>query len=369
MPATGFITRPIGDESMPDSGRKVRLDRRDFLKIGGVSAATLGASGSLAAATVHGAPASSDAAADAGPAAPAEFAAPTKYPKLAMITDYSPQKLAFATAAGYEGVVVPVSPSFDPDKLSDSQIDQILATSRETGARIISIECFWVNHIHPDATKRQATQARFIRCLEFAHRLGCKFCGTFSGGMPGQPLSSQSKEFAAVVNEKYLPVLEKLDLSIGWENSPTAENFAAVPAAYEQIFALVPSPRLGLEFDPSHFIRQYIDPIATAWRFRDRIRAVHAKDTEIIEPVLSQVGIHGEGWWRYRIPGQGLLDWPKFVTVLLQAGFQGGMAVEHEDPFWDIPDTGEQPEFPQERKDGFILAHRFLRQYLPARLA
>jgi sugar phosphate isomerase/epimerase len=341
------------------TARRARVDRRDFLKISGAS--TLGASSGLA----------RTAAASDSPGAgtrAAELAPATKYPKLAMITPYSPQKLAFATATGYEGVVVPLNNQFDPDKLSDSQIDRILATSRETGARIISIECMWgLNHIHPDAAERAKVHARFIRCLEFAHRLGCKFCGTFSGGMPGQPLERQAKEFAAVVNEKYVPVLEKLDLSMGWENYPTGENFATVPAAYEQIFALVPSPRLGLEFDPSHFIRQYIDPIETAWRFRDRIRAGHAKDTEIIEPVLSQVGIHGEGWWRYRIPGQGLLDWPKFITVLLQVGFQGGLAVEHEDDFWDKPNTENQPDFPQERKDGFILAHRFLRQYLPAR--
>ena len=164
-------------------------------------------------------------------------------------------------------------------------------------------------------------------------------------------------------------ITEKLDLGMGWENFPTAENFATVPAAYEQIFALVPSPRLGLEFDPSHFVRQYIDPIATAWRFKDRILSVHAKDTEIIEPVLNQVGIHGQKWWRYRIPGQGLIDWPRFITVLLQAGFQAGLAVEHEDMFWDRPGTEDEPEFPQERANGFILAQRFLRQYLPTRLA
>ena len=130
-----------------------------------------------------------------------------------------------------------------------------------------------------------------------------------------------------------------------------------------------PSHRFGLEFDPSHLVRQYIDPIQTAWDFRDRILAVHAKDTEIIQPVLAKVGIHGQGWWRYRIPGQGLIDWPKFVTVLLQAGFQGGVAVEHEDPFWDVPHGDDGPEMAQERRDGFILAARFLRQYLPGRLS
>jgi hypothetical protein len=41
--------------------------------------------------------------------------------------------------------------------------------------------------------------------------------------------------------------------------------------------------------------------------------------------------------------------------------------VEHEDKFWDVPNSGSLPDFPQQRKDGFILARRFLEQYLPGR--
>lgn len=347
----------LWSEAMP----KIRVRRRDFLKIGGASAAALGTPGSLAAKREGGSPP-----ADFG--LNPEFAPETKFPKLAMITTYSPQKLAFATATGYEGVVIPLDDFFEPDKLTDAQIDQILATSHQTGARIISIECMWgLNHIDPNPVGRGRVHARFIRCLEFGHRLGCRFVGTFSGGMPGESVDTQVKELAAVVNEKYMPVCEKLDLSMGWENFPTEENFATVPAIYERIFELVPNHRFGLEFDPSHFIRQYIDPIQTAWDFRERILAAHAKDTEIIQPVLNRVGIHGEHWWRYRIPGQGLLDWPKFITVLLQAGFHGGLAVEHEDEFWDAPHQDSDPDFPSARKDGFVLAARFLRQYLPAR--
>ena len=105
------------------------------------------------------------------------------------------------------------------------------------------------------------------------------------------------------------------------------------------------------------------------WHIRDRLLAIHLKDTEITQPILQQVGILGEHWWRYRIPGQGLIDWPRFITVLLQVGFNGGAAVEHEDQFWDAPPGNDAPEFPQARKDGFILAYRFLRQYLPGRLS
>lgn len=354
---------------MSDAHSDGKLPRRDFLR--GASAVALAPSGLAVAGSSGFAADSPRATAPGADPKPAEaFAPDSPYPKLAIITPFSRQKLAFATAAGYEGVVIPLDDFFDPDKLSDSQIDEILATSRETGARIISLECMWgMNHIDPDAAARAKAQARFIRCLELAHRLGCKFCGTFSGGIPGANFDRQAKELAAVVNEKYVPVLDKLDLSTGWENYPTAENFATVPAAWNKVFELVPSPRLGLEFDPSHLVRQYIDPYEAAWQVRDRIRAGHLKDTEIIQPILQEVGIHGKGWWRYRIPGQGVIDWPKFITILLQAKFQGGVAVEHEDDFWDTPHTETQPDFPQSRKDGFILANRFLRQFLPGRLS
>jgi len=329
------------------------IKRREFLKAAGVSAVAMGRPQVLNAAQGS---------------ATASVPGDTKYPKLAIKTRYSPPRLAFAASAGYEGVVVDVDDFFDPDKLSDNQIDQILATARDAGVRIISIECM-LNHLAPDSVERRQTRARFIRCLELAHRLGCKFVGTFSGGKKGASVDEQVKELAEVLNEQYLPVCEKLDLGIGPENYPCDVNFATVPATWEKVMALVPSRRFGLEFDPSHLVRQYIDPIQTAWDFRDRILAVHAKDTEIIQPVLAKVGIHGKGWWRYRIPGQGLIDWPKFITVLLQAEFHGGVAVEHEDQFWDIPHGDDGPEMAQERKDGFILAARFLRQYLPGRLS
>jgi sugar phosphate isomerase/epimerase len=331
-------------------------NRRDFLKAGGTSAAVLSVAGAAAVP------------AQAAQAPAASIATPpdTPYPKLSIITPYSPQKLAFAAQAGYEGVVVTPGPDFNPN-LSDSAIDQILSTARSAGIRIVSIEYFGPNHTDPDAAKRAAAQADFIRALEFCHRLGCKFVGTFSGGQPGATMDDQAKAFADVFNEKYLPVCEKLDVSTGWENYPSNANFASTPAAMQAIFDRVPSKRLGLEFDPSHFMRLFIDPIPVAWQFKDRILAAHAKDTEIIQPILQQVGIAGHGWWRYRIPGQGIVNWTAFLSVLLQARFNGGIAVEHEDPFWDVPHSGSLPDFPQQRKDGFILARRFLEQYLPGR--
>jgi len=341
--------------------RKSILPRRSFLK-------SAGAIGAMAAGSLPGA----NAAIAGGFSTsqnPANDPADTKYPKLSMIVPYSPQTLRFAASVGYEGIVIPINGNTsDLDNLTNSQIDKIAATARDVGIKTISLDCmFGFNHIAKDAGERKLARSRFLRALEVAHRLGCKFVGTFSGGTNGSSADAQVKEYAAVINESYLPACEKLDLKIGHENYPSEVNFATVPAVWEKLFALVPDHRYGLEFDPSHLVRQFIDPVQTAWDFRDRIVAVHAKDTEIIQPVLQKVGIRGERWWRYRIPGQGLIDWPKFITVLLQVGFRGGIAVEHEDDFWDEkPSTGI--ELPQARKNGFVLASRFLRQYLPGRL-
>ncbi|MGA2987950.1 MAG: sugar phosphate isomerase/epimerase [Terriglobia bacterium] len=332
-----------------------KFDRRFFLKAGGASA--LGSQLAFA-----GSPALAQ-----GPA-PSTPLNEKGFPQLAIITEYSPQKLAFAASTDYQGVVIKVDRSFNPT-LSDTQIEQIITTAREAKVRIISIECMEPNHIAGDPGKRREAIADFIRNLEFGHRLGCKFVGTFSGAMAGASMDDQAKALAEVFNESYLPVCEKLDITMGWENYPCDTNFATVPAAWEKIFDLVPSNRLGLEFDPSHLVRQYIDYVQAAWDFKKRILSVHAKDTEIIGPVLQEVGIHGKGWWRYRIPGQGLIDWPKFITVLLQANYSGGIAVEHEDQFWDEPSGNRALEFPPARKDGFILASRFLRMFLPGRLS
>lgn len=340
---------------MPDS----KLDRRGFLIAGGASALgapILGAAEAAVSSAAQNAPAQSQ-------------QNEKKFPQLAMIVPYSPQNMAFAASANYQGVVVPLASDFNP-KISDSAIDKIVQTARDTNVRIISIECMnGFNHSDPDAGKRRDAQQNFIQCIEFANRLGCKFVGTFSGGIPGKSADDQAKALADAVNEVYMPVLEKLDMSMGWENYPTPLNFATVPSLWDQVFALVPSPRLGLEFDPSHLVRQYIDPIQAAWDHKDRILAVHLKDTEITQPVLQKVGIQGQGWWRYRIPGQGLINWPAFFTCLLQAGFSGGMAVEHEDAFWDQPHTPQVPELCQARKDGFLEASRFLRLYMPGRPA
>ena len=59
------------------------------------------------------------------------------------------------------------------------------------------------------------------------------------------------------------------------------------------------------------------------------------------------------GWWRYRIPGLGEVDFRRYVDTLYEGGFDGVLSVEHEDPVW-----GGSPELIEA---GLELAHRNLR--------
>ena len=40
------------------------------------------------------------------------------------------------------------------------------------------------------------------------------------------------------------------------------------------------------------------------------------------------------GWWRYRIPGLGQVEFGRYVDTLYEGGFDGVLSVEHEDPVW-----------------------------------
>ena len=59
-------------------------------------------------------------------------------------------------------------------------------------------------------------------------------------------------------------------------------------------------------------------------------------------------------WWRYRLPGFGVVDWPKYLDTLYQVGFDGVISVEHEDNVWGAGDDSDRA------KRGLILAQRFL---------
>jgi len=61
---------------------------------------------------------------------------------------------------------------------------------------------------------------------------------------------------------------------------------------------------------------------------------VHAKDTLVDRARLSREGYLSPGWWEYRLPGLGAIDWPEFFHALTERGYTGTVSIEHEDAEW-----------------------------------
>ena len=110
-----------------------------------------------------------------------------------------------------------------------------------------------------------------------------------------------------------------------------------------------------------------MDPVQAAREFADKIYDVHLKDTEILWHIVRRAGIqpvNNERWWRFRIPGQGSVDWKGFFSVLSEVGYTGAMNIENEDQFYEPAYDGNR-NFTEPFKRGFHTAHQFLKTLLP----
>jgi sugar phosphate isomerase/epimerase len=287
-------------------------------------------------------------------------------PKLGILARFTEANLAFAKQEGFTSLQLSAEKATLDPNMTDEQLEKVKATILSFGLYVSSLGATQ-NHIQTDPEQRSRSNAAFAKVIELAGRLGVQHVATASGTIPGRPLAEQVDEIVRVYTEKYFPVCEKHNVKILWEPWAGGPNIATGPVGFEALFkAFNNSPHVGLQYDPSHLVWQFMDPIQCARDFVDKIYDVHLKDTEIFWPILRKVGIHplnNQRWWRFRLPGFGLVDWKALFTVLMDAGYQGAMNIEHEDELYYPPYSGA--EFTEQFKAGYRIAHRFLRQLVP----
>jgi sugar phosphate isomerase/epimerase len=98
-------------------------------------------------------------------------------------------------------------------------------------------------------------------------------------------------------------------------------------------------PAFGFNFDPANLLLAGVDPVVFVAELGDRILHAHAKDGELVAHHAARSGLLAHGAWdrpgrgfRFRVPGWGDLPWKRILTELRLAGYDGVLAVEHEDP-------------------------------------
>ena len=301
--------------------------------------------------------------------------------KLGLLTSCMPERqleqiAAWAGGHGYEALELAAWPSIGDrpftaahvavDRFDGAEADRVRAALADNGLTLSAL-AYYDNNLHPDRDERQAINDHVIASIDAAAELGGVPVGTFIGRDPGRSVSENLREaervFAPLVDyagERGVKLMIENCVMEGWHPDGYPGNLAYSPELWEWMFEL----GMYLNFDPSHLLWLGIDPVAALRPYVDRVVHAHAKDAETFPERRNRYGFFGRtetretapwdmGWWRYRIPGLGDIDFRRYLDTLHEGGFDGVLSVEHEDPIW-----GGSPEMVEK---GLEIAQRNLR--------
>ncbi|MBI2942437.1 MAG: sugar phosphate isomerase/epimerase [Chloroflexi bacterium] len=236
------------------------------------------------------------------------------------------------------------------------------------GMPIASTQGFASQPLSTDEVERASQMEQARRALDLAAWQSIPTVGMGTRRDP-KATAAENLEIFKVTYGELARYAESKGVRIVFENWPNrGQNLATTPEAWEAMFAAVPSPALGLCFDPSHLVWQGIDWRRALREFGSRVYHAHAKDTEMLPEGMYRYGVYGpqletaprgtSGWFRYRLPGYGVVDWAAYVSTLHEVGFDGALTIEHEDNVWGFLTD------PEEAKRGLLVGKRFLEQFV-----
>lgn len=228
----------------------------------------------------------------------------------------------------------------DVTGFTKAQADDVNALCAKHGVSISGLG-YYPNPLDPDlaAAKRQVDHLKKV--IIAADRLGLKNVNSFVG-----------RDWTKTVDENWPRLLktwkpiiafaEDHNVKIGIENCPMfftrdewpgGKNLATTPVIWRRMFSDIASKNFGLNYDPSHFILQWMDPVSPLREFRSKLFHLHAKDVRIRRERINDVGVFAYPleWHQPRIPGFGDIDWARFMAALYDIGYDGPVCIEVED--------------------------------------
>lgn len=278
--------------------------------------------------------------------------------RLGFYANYTEDTAKFAAETGFKSLQLSAWPdsALDAENTSAQQIDAIQA---DLGSKDIEISAlgYYPNYLDRDEAEAEAAQSYFIKVLDLAQNMGIGVVATFAGRHQSMSVEDNLPLFKEVFS-RFCDEAAKREIKIAIENCPMMEvkpmegtNIAFSPEIWDAMFDAVPSDNLGLEMDPSHLVWLGIDYVKAVHDYGAKIFHAHAKDMEIVRPVLARTGIYGQafgepegfghGWWRARTPGWGEVNWAAFITALIEVGYQGNLDIEHEDDVFAAAQFGK----------------------------
>ncbi|MFJ9243854.1 sugar phosphate isomerase/epimerase family protein [Streptomyces sp. NPDC101776] len=201
----------------------------------------------------------------------------------------------------------------------------------------------------PEGVRRRAAQ-RMADTARAAVKLGVHTVVGFTGSaiwhtlamfppVPDTVIDDGYADFA----ERWNPILDVFDESgvrFAHEVHPSeiAYDYWSTVRTLE---AIGHRSAFGLNFDPSHFVWQDLDPAMFLWDFRDRIYHVDCKDVKKqLNGRNTRLGSHlpwgdPRRGWDFVSTGHGDVPWEACFRMLNAIGYDGPISIEWEDAGMD----------------------------------
>jgi sugar phosphate isomerase/epimerase len=147
------------------------------------------------------------------------------------------------------------------------------------------------------------------------------------------------RDFAARWNP-ILDVFDEVGVRFAHEVHPSEIAYDYWTTA-KALDAIGHRPAFGLNFDPSHFMWQDLDPVGFLWDFRDRIYHMDCKDTSRrFDGRNGRLSSHlpwgdPRRGWDFVSVGHGDVPWERCFRMLNTIGYRGPISVEWEDAGMD----------------------------------
>lgn len=258
----------------------------------------------------------------------------------------------------------------DVTNLSDAQIEEINGKISDRGLSISGLG-YYPNPLCPDYDEAQVYIDHLAKVIDASARLCVNLVNTFIGRDPAKSIDDNWPRFLEV----WKPLVKRAEaqgVRIGIENCPmyfsadewpSGKNLAISPAIWRRLFNDIPSNALGLNYDPSHLLWQQMDYLAPIKEFSEKLFHIHAKDAQIDQAALNDVGILATPleYHTPKLPGLGDIEWGSFFGVLSQTGYNGPVCIEVEDRPYERTLAG--------RKGALRQSARYLRNFMSDELA
>jgi len=282
----------------------------------------------------------------------------------AILPDLNLEKvLEFAAAEGFAAVELMCWPKgkaerkfagvthIDVDGFTQSQADDVRALCARHGVAISGLG-YYPNPLDPDPTVSRIACAHLRKVMLAAEKLALQNVNSFAGRDWTRSVDANWPRFLKTW-KPLVAFAEDHGIKIGIENCPMlftgdewpgGKNLMTTPVIWRRAFNDIPSDHFGLNYDPSHFVLQHMDPASPLREFQAKLFHLHAKDVKFRRDRINDVGVFAAPieWHEPRIPGYGEMDWSLFMSALMETTYRGSVCIEVEDESFGSTLEGRQ---------------------------